>query len=139
MNNELHFAYQVKRHLNESVRAIPADKADRLRAAREQALARQKQPAVASKLAGAGAIQVSGGGVASISGAESGGFNGFEWLAHLLPVAVLAAGLIGISYWHQNNRAQENADIDTQMLIDELPPSAYADKGFVAWIKRGQE
>lgn len=139
MNNELHFAYQIKRHLNESARAMPADKAERLRAAREHALARQKKPAGAAQLAGAGAIHVSGGGTASLGGGESDRLNGFEWLAHLLPVAVLAAGLIGISYWHQSNRAEENADIDTQMLIDELPPSAYADKGFVAWIKRGQE
>ena len=139
MHNELHFAYQIKRHLNESARTLPADKTERLRAAREQALARQKKPAAAAQLAGAGAIRVSGGGTASLGSGESGGFNGFEWLTHLLPVAVLAAGLIGISYWHQSHRAEENADIDTQMLIDELPPSAYADKGFVAWIKRGQE
>lgn len=139
MHNELHFAYQIKRHLNESARALPADKTERLRTAREQALARQKKPAVAAQLTGASAIQVSGGGAASLGNAEAGGFSGFEWLSHLLPVALLAAGLIGISCWHQSNRAEENADIDTQMLIDELPPSAYADKGFVAWIKRGQE
>lgn len=139
MNNELHFAYQIKRHLNESVRAIPADKAARLRAAREQALARQKKPSPASAMAGAGAVSLSGSGGASLRGGAPGGFGGFEWLTHLVPVAVLAAGLIGISYWHQSNRAEENADIDTQILVDELPPSAYADKGFGAWIKRGQE
>ncbi len=139
MNNELHFAYQIKRHLNESARALPVNKVERLRAAREYALARQKKPSGAAQLAGAGVIHVSGGSAASMGGGTFSRSNGFEWLAQLLPVAVLAAGLIGISYWHQSNRAEENADIDTQMLIDELPPSAYADKGFVAWIKRGQE
>lgn len=126
MTNELHIAYQIKQHLNNSLRTLPADQTERLRAARERALARQRK-AAGVQLAGA-------------SGAGSiltGGH--FEWLGHLVPVLVLAAGLAGISYWHQSNRAEENADIDTQMLIDELPPSAYADKGFAAWIKRGQE
>ena len=125
MNNERHIAYQIKQHLNNSLRTLPADKTERLRAARERALAHQRK-ARGVQLAGAlgtGPVDV----------------GHFEWLGHLVPVLVLAAGLTGISYWHQTNRAEENADIDTQMLIDELPPSAYADKGFAAWIKRGQE
>ena len=129
MNNELHFAYQVKQHLNASLRALPADKAERLCAAREQALARQRKLATAPVAALAGAGSVAG----SLPVGQ------FAWAAQVLPVLVLAAALLGISYWHQNNRAEENADIDTQMLVDELPPSAYADKGFGAWIKRGQE
>lgn len=125
MNNELHIAYQIKQHLNNSLRTLPADKAERLRAARERALAHQRK---------ARGVQLAGAlGTGSVDGGH------FEWLGHLVPVLVLAAGLAGISYWHQSNRAEENADIDTQMLIDELPPSAYADKGFAAWIKRGQE
>ena len=125
MNNELHFAYQIKQHLNASLRALPADKTERLRAARERALARQRKLATAP--------------VAALAGAGSMHMGQFAWAAQVLPVLVLAAALLGISYWHQNNRAEENADIDTQMLVDELPPSAYADKGFGAWIKRGQE
>lgn len=125
MKNELHLAYQIKRHLNESVRTLPADKMERLRAAREQALAHQR---VTSSLETASATA---GGSMSVRHSE--------WLVHLVPVAILTAGLLGISYWHQTNRAEENAEIDTQMLVDELPPTAYADKGFGAWIKRGQE
>ena len=137
MNNELHLAYQIKRHLNASLSTLPAVQTERLLAAREQALARQKKPASVAQSAGAaGSISISADGSASLSG---GGWDGIGWLAQALPVVVLAAGLLGISYWHQSNRAQENADIDTQLLIDELPPSAYADKGFGAWIKRGQE
>ena len=128
MNNELHLAYQIKQRLNDSLRALPVDKTERLRAAREQALARQRKVATAP--------------AAVLAGAGAGHTGQFEWLGRVapaVPVVVLAAALLGISYWHQNSRAQENADIDTQMLVDELPPSAYADKGFGAWIKRGQE
>ena len=128
MNNELHLAYQIKQRLNDSLRALPADKTERLRAAREQALARQRKVATAP--------------AAVLAGAGAGPAGQFEWLGRVapaVPVVLLAAALLGISYWHQNNQAQENADIDTQMLVDELPPSAYADKCFGAWIKRGQE
>ncbi len=118
MNHELHTAFKIKQRLNQSLRAIPVDTTERLRAARERALAHQRKGATSMKLAGAGGFQ-------------------FEWLGHLVPLAVLAAGLIGISYWHQSNRVEENADIDMQMLVDELPPHAYADKGFSMWIKRG--
>ena len=123
MNNELQFAFKIKQHLNRSLRALPADKTERLRAARERALASQRK--------GSGALLATAG--------DGFQFAQFEWLGHVLPLAVLAAGLIGISYWHQSNRAEENADIDMQMLVDELPPHAYADKGFGVWIKRGEE
>ena len=122
MNNELHLAFKIKQHLNQSLRAVPADKTERLRAARERALARQRKGSGA-KLVAAGGFQ----------------FAYSEWIGHLVPLTVLAAGLIGISYWHQSNRAEENADIDMQMLVDELPPQAYADKGFGVWIKRGEQ
>ena len=123
MNHELHLAFKIKQHLNQSLRAVPADKTERLRAARERALARQRK--------GSGAkLAVAGGGFQ---------FAQIEWIGHLVPLTVLAAGLIGISYWHQSNRAEENADIDMQMLVDELPPQAYADKGFGVWIKRGEQ
>ena len=88
MNNELHLAFKIKQHLNQSLRAVPADKTERLRAARERALARQRKGSGA-KLAVADGFQ----------------FAQFEWISHLVPLTVLAAGLIGISYWHQSNRA----------------------------------
>ena len=123
MTNELQTAFKIKQLLNRSIASLPVEKTERLRAAREQALARQRRSS-GVKLAAAGGMP----------------FEWFgEWLGHLVPLAVLAAGLIAMSYWHQTNRAEENADIDMQMLVDELPPQAYADKGFGAWIKRGQE
>lgn len=130
MNNELHLAYQIKQHLNGSLRALPDDKIERLRAARERALANQRKAVVAPVLQPN--LQIAGG----ASGAGAFGGNRFEWLGQLMPVLIVAVGLVGISVWHDNKRALENADLDVQMLIDELPPSVYADKGFAAWIKR---
>lgn len=123
MNTEIQTAYLIKHELQAGSRTLPAATTERLRAARERALAKQRKTASSLELAG-----------------NAGSSNAFvEWAGHLVPVVALALGLCAISYWHQSNRAEENAEIDTQMLIDELPPQAYADKGFGAWIRRGAE
>lgn len=114
---EHHTAFAIRQHLNEAAGRLPADTSERLRAARERALARQRKPA--GGLAGA-----------------AGGIFGFGWLGQLAPLVVLVGGLLGIAQWHQSQQVAEIADIDMQMLVDELPPNAYLDKGFGAWLAR---
>ena len=115
--NELRVAYQIKRHLNGSLGEIGADKLERLRAGREQALTKQKK---GSSLA--------------IAGGGSLGFD-FGWAGQVVPLLVLLIGLLTMNYWQQNRYTEEVADIDAQMLADELPPSAYLDRGFDSWLK----
>jgi hypothetical protein len=124
-SGELHAAYQIKRHLNGSLSGIGADKLERLRAGREQALTRQKKTSSSLAVAGAGSTS----------------YFGFDlgWTVHLVPLLVLLAGLLAMSHWHQNRYAEELADIDVQMLADELPPAAYLDRGFDTWLKRGNQ
>lgn len=121
-STELKVAYQVKRHLNHSLQGIEADKLARLRAGREQALARQKR-GVGLALAGPGGFKFS-----SLA---------FGWVPQVVPLLVLLVGLLSMSYWHQYQYTEEIAEIDAQMLVDELPPSAYLDRGFDSWLKRG--
>ena len=116
--DELKFALQVKRQLNQSMHDLTADQSERLRAARERALAHQRRAPAMLALASSGG---------------SGQFR-FGWLGQLAPAVVLLGGLAGIHFWHQSQLAAEIADIDTQMLLDELPPNAYLDKGFGAWL-----
>lgn len=118
---ELRVAYQIKRHLNSSLDEIGADKLERLRAAREQALAKQKRGT---------SLALAGGGGFSFAG------FGFGLIPQVVPLLVLLVGLLSMSYWHQNRYSEELADIDTQVLVDELPPSAYVDRGFDSWLKR---
>ncbi len=120
--SELQVAYQIKRQLNASLGDIPADKLERLRAAREQALTKQKRSAVLA-VAGGGRMQF-------------GGYD-FSWAGQLVPLLVLLVGLMSINHWHQSRYTEEVAEIDAQMLVDELPPSAYLDRGFDTWLKRG--
>lgn len=118
--NELRFANRVRQALNRSAGALPPVTLERLRAAREQALAarRAEQPALA--LAGVGTAR------------DWGGFS-LRWL---LPAAALAAGLSAIYVWQQSFRVAEVEEVDTRLLTDELPIDAYLDKGFQAWLKK---
>jgi hypothetical protein len=122
---EVRVAYQIKRQLNAGLADIGSDKLEQLRAAREQALTKQKRGATALATAG-------GPSLFSSFGFSSGVF------AQLVPLAVLLVGLLSMSYWHQSRYVEEIADLDTQMLVDELPPNAYLDRGFGTWLKRGQ-
>ena len=118
ISDELQFAYKIKQRLNNDAARLPAATEERLRAARERALAQQHQ--TVGRLATAG-VPVSA---------------GFGWLGQLAPLLVLVGGLVAINYWHQAQQTLEIADVDTQMLVDELPPNAYLDKGFGAWLTR---
>ena len=122
--NELQFANKLRKALNEAAR-VDASVAERLRAARERALAHQKlEPARAAGLAWGGDVL-----------ASFGGPSGFS-LRVLVPVAVLVSGLAVIWGWQQGVRIAEVEELDVQLLTDELPPEAYLDKGFEAWLKK---
>ena len=127
MNEELRFANKLRQALSESARlegprgiAI----AERLRAARERALAQRRtvrEPAFAlARVATSGVI---------------GGFGGFS-LRLLLPTALLVAGLLSIYSWQQDQRAADVEELDAQLLTDDLPLDAYLDRGFEAWLKK---
>jgi hypothetical protein len=130
MNDELKFANKIRQALNESARLDGprgAAIAERLRAARERALASQRtarEPALASVRAGAASLVGGFGGV--------GGFS----LRVLLPTALLVAGLVSIYSWQQEQRAADVEELDAQLLTDDLPIDAYLDKGFEAWLKK---
>jgi hypothetical protein len=39
----------------------------------------------------------------------------------------------------KEDRANELAEVDTALLTDDLPPSAYADPGFVQFLRAGSD
>jgi hypothetical protein len=61
---------------------------------------------------------------------------------YVIPAAALVAVLIGFGYWQNafgpngSGVANELAEIDANLLSDELPINAYLDKGFESWLKR---
>jgi Protein of unknown function (DUF3619) len=115
--------------LESASRELPHDVAERLRFAREQALARAAQ---ARRLVAAGSV--SGQGAAAVlSGPPS------LWLrlASLLPLVLLVVGLLLINHRQDMDQIAAAAEIDAVLLADELPPTAYSDPGFNAFLKSG--
>jgi hypothetical protein len=50
---------------------------------------------------------------------------------------VLVFGLIGIAQWQSESRINDIAEVDAALLTDDVPPDAYADSGFMAFLKNG--
>jgi hypothetical protein len=122
--NEQQFGNKVRLLLNQGLR-LSGSASERLRAAREQALARQR-PEPAPALAWADNVL--------------GRFDGWSGLSLkvFLPVVLVAAALTGIYSWQQNQRAAEVEELDAKLLTDDLPIDAYLDRGFQNWLKKQQ-
>ena len=48
---------------------------------------------------------------------------------------MLVVGLLAINSIQNENRAREIAEVDAALLTDELPPAAFADPGFIQFLK----
>ncbi len=127
------YAARVTRRLSAGTDDLPYDITERLRAARMQALAKRKvlavQTAAVASSAGAGTLVLGGG-----NGRRS-GFGWWQPMASALPLIALVAGLVAINIIQDDDRTSELAEVDAALLTDDLPPDAYADPGFVQFLK----
>ena len=135
------FALRIAARLSERCDALPHDIGERLRVAREQAVARALRARLAQPAA-TGALQVSGrsqGGVASLAGGPGGPLPSPWWrVASVLPLMVLVLGLLTIGHLHEQAEIRAAADVDADLLADDLPPEAYRDPGFVTYLKQAE-
>lgn len=120
---------KIAARLSDASDTLPHDIGERLRHARTQALARRKQArsAMADIVLSSGSIAVLGN-----PGQES------RWLLRMLmvlPVLALLVGLVAIDQAMDDKTAQEVAKVDAALLIDDLPPAAYADPGFLQFLR----
>ncbi len=159
------FALRVTARLDESARQLPHDIGERLRIARQQAVAAAAQARLAPlaapatqtgviavttpelSLAGAGSPRGEAFGTSLFDAPrrahtphehrrlDDGPTPWFWRLASTLPVIALVAGLWGVSDWTRHEQVQAAADVDMSLLTDDLPPSAYADPGFEEYLK----
>ena len=131
------FGLRVAARLSAGTERLPHDIGERLRVAREQAVARRKQPAAVLRQRAAMAASRNGN-TATLSFGDDGlGFWGRLTSAAL--VLVMAAGLIAINVIQDDDRTMEVADLDAALLTDDLPPEAYADPGFLQYLKTGAQ
>ncbi len=123
MNEDIEFIYKIRHILNQGTVSLDTDLQARLHQARQIALAHRHREAAATN-----------------TGFVLAGFS--SWIAHqlygharsLAIVIALSVGTAGICYWNSIEQAQERDEIDSALLTDELPPSAYLDSGFQAWL-----
>ena len=124
------FGLKIAARLDEQT--LPHDISERLRVARQQALAQRKR---LSALQTANGASVVSSGPAAVLGGD--GFGWFGRLASALPLIALAVGLVTINIVADDERANELAEVDSQLLADDLPPAAHTDPGFVQFLKFG--
>lgn len=124
------FGRRVAARLDAATRELPHDISERLRAARMQAVSQRKVAA----LHVARDVQVSASGQATLGGGDH-RISLWHRLAAVVPLVALAAGLVTIHVVQNERRASELAEVDAALLIDDLPPAAYADPGFVQFLK----
>jgi hypothetical protein len=117
--------------LSQGAQSLPANIKDRLYEARKKALAARKPEKV----------RVKSPALAGTSGIWTGSFksssNLWDTLSWVAPLVVLVFGLIGIAQWQNESRINDIAEVDAALLTDDVPPDAYADSGFMAFLKNG--
>lgn len=129
------FAHRVALRLTQAGDGLHHDIAERLRAGRMRALAERKRPAVQPVLHLRPSTTVLSNGAAATLG---GGEHDHHWWRAAVSIGWIAALLVGLAWVHHaqvENVTTELTEIDTALLTDDLPPSAYADPGFTQFIK----
>ncbi len=130
-NSQDQFGLRIAAQLNSAALELPHDISERLRAARTRAVAARLQPQTRTKTSSS---LVNQNGVGLLSFGEE-GLNLWGRLASFFPLIALVAGLAFIQNFMDDDRANELAEVDSALLTDDLPPTAYADPGFLQFLK----
>jgi hypothetical protein len=134
MNNEQLIAHRIRLALDESADRLPFRITQRLEQSRLAALARATpaQSELALNRASPMTVALHGDDRPSVY---------FRLLSTVAPILLVIAGLYGIDAWNDAEEAAETADIDAELLLadDDVPVSAYADKGFGVFLKNSRQ
>jgi len=131
-NTQDEFGLRIAARLNSANLNLPHDISERLRAARTRAVAARLKPQTRLQVS-SGVIHQNGAALLNFNGDE--GLNIWSRLASFLPLIALVAGLAFIQTIMDDDRANELAEVDSALLVDDLPPAAYADPGFLQFLK----
>ncbi|MBW6493412.1 MAG: DUF3619 family protein [Burkholderiaceae bacterium] len=133
--NELETVRTVRRALDARAEYLSYRVTHRLEVARERALGRMPASVKVASGVQQGELALTGGNAPRL------GEHGLAWrlASMVVPIVVLVAGLVLVSQWSEVLRTREVADIDTAVLLDDVPISAYADNGFGVFLKNVRE
>jgi hypothetical protein len=124
------FALKTVSYLSAGAADLPRDISERLRAARVQAVSQRK---IAKTQTPSHVVQA--GGNAALTWGNDEGLSWWGRIGSVLPLIALVVGLFAINSFQSDNRAQVIAEVDSALLTDELPPAAFADPGFIQFLK----
>lgn len=121
-------ASRIASLLDQGARELEPHTAERLAAARKQALARyEPHPEQGWNWA-----------MATGTGAQYGSESRRYRMRSVLLAAAVVSAVAVVATWHSSSRkGPEIADIDAALLTDELPIKAFLDQSFDSWLKRG--
>jgi anti-sigma factor RsiW len=110
--------------------ALPHDVSERLRFARERALAAARASRVVAEVTVATPVAV-------ITGRDTlaGFVPWWQRAASALPLVLLVLGLMWIDHWSMREQVVAAAEFDAQLLADDLPPAAFSDPGFAEFLR----
>ena len=128
------FGQKTASRLSAGAMDLPHDISERLRAGRAQAVSSRK---IAKTQTAAQVVNIGGSAALTWGTEERVGWWGR--IGSALPLIALAIGLLVISSVQDDNRAQELAEVDSALLTDVLPPAAFADPGFVQFLKAARQ
>lgn len=115
---------QLMRHaMNDSAQALPDDIVEKLALARRKAVSVRKQPAHERSF-----ISMCGDWLMQLSSGATVAF----------PVLLLGVGIYVLSENSADNYTHSVAELDAQVLTQEVPIDALLDKGFVRYVQLGE-
>ena len=128
------YGLRVSARLSEQSELTTHDVSERLRFARERALdrARAQRATVPSPVLQSGN---GGSGVLALGGGPRSSPPWWLKVVSVIPLLALLAGLMLIQYQHVRAQIATAAEIDFDLLVDDLPPAAYTDPGFLEFLK----
>jgi len=116
--------------LSESSLPLTHDITERLRVARQQALSAHQ---LHMGLRSSAVVQ---GSSLTLSEPPLAGKLFWHGLASAVPLVALVAGLVAVQWFDVESTVSELAEIDTALLVDDLPPAAYSDPGFMQFLRQ---
>ena len=121
LHDEQLFAHKLKHHLDHGADRLNALTLNKLMLARQHALSHQRVAVTALSLAGAGHF---------VQGTL------MPRARVMLALLALTTGVLGTYYWNELQQTEENEEIDSALLADDLPINAYLNHGFHTWLEQ---
>jgi hypothetical protein len=123
---------RIAARLDQASAEVSHDISERLRIARSMALDKRRvlKTQIATEITGMG----------NAAALQLGGdhFNMWSRMASWFPLLALLIGLLAINVIQDERRAYEIAEVDAELLTDDLPPDAYTDPGFAQFLRTQQ-